>query len=152
MTPGTASSHLPLPRGTPLPASHRCCPVASNDTPYAVDQAKIAPSTAAAATNSLPLSSVRRRPRQPAHPLPKLPPRQIPLDGYRPPAAPRVPSWEAFGRRPSERAPIATTGRHPKPFTNSVVSDPRRVSRKLPFVRRPIRDQTMLARALSPER
>ena len=26
-------------------------------------------------------------------------------------------AWEAFGRRPSERARVATTARHPKPFT-----------------------------------
>jgi hypothetical protein len=38
---------------------------------------------------------------------------------YRPPDGPRVPSWEAFGRRPSERAQIVTTGRHPKPFTRA---------------------------------
>jgi hypothetical protein len=53
-------------------------------------------------------------------PLPvacKPPHRQIPIVVNRQPGGPRVPSWEAFGRRPSERARIATTGRHPKPFT-----------------------------------
>src|SRR5271168_3726711 len=30
---------------------------------------------------------------------------------------PRVPSSEAFGRRPSARLHRSTTGRHPKPFT-----------------------------------
>ena len=37
------------------------------------------------------------------HLQPKPPPRQIPIDGNRPPGGPRVPSWEAFGRRPPER-------------------------------------------------
>ena len=32
---------------------------------------------------------------------------------------PRVPSSEAFGRRPSPRLYRSTTGRHPKPFTKS---------------------------------
>ena len=62
-----------------------------------------------------------RRPHPPTHLQPKSPPRQIPIDGNRPPGGPRVPSWEAFGRRPSERTRIVTTGRHPKPFTASVM-------------------------------
>jgi len=33
---------------------------------------------------------------------------------------PRVPSSEAFGRRPSPRLYKSTTGRHPKPFTKAV--------------------------------
>jgi hypothetical protein len=90
-------------RRTPLPASHRCRLAASNRTPYTVDQAKIALSTAAVAPNSPPQLSIRRRLRRPAHPQRKPPHRQIPIDGTvaRPP---RVPSWEAFGRRPSARA------------------------------------------------
>jgi len=91
-------------RGASLPALHHCRPAGSKATCYTVDHANIAPSAAAAATNRLPRSSVRRRPRQPAHPLPKPSPRQIPINGYRPPNVPRVPSWEAFGRRPSARA------------------------------------------------
>jgi len=47
----------------------------------------------------------------------------------RPHGGPRVPSWEAFGRRPSERAGIATMGRHPKPFTNRAGSPSRRQGR-----------------------
>ena len=93
----------PARRGTSLPASHRYRPTASEGACYAVDQAKITPSTAAAATNSPPRSSIRRRLRRPAHPQPKPPHRQIPIDGKLPPGSPRVPSWEAFGRRPSVR-------------------------------------------------
>ena len=44
----------------------------------------------------------------------KLPPkpahRQISIVGNRQPGDPRVPSWEAFGRRPSEHARITTSG------------------------------------------
>jgi hypothetical protein len=79
MTPVTASLHLALPR---------CCPGLSKATCYIVDHAKIAQPTAAAATNSLPRSSVRRRLRQPTHLRPKPPPSQIPIDGRRPPQRP----------------------------------------------------------------
>jgi len=58
--------------------------------------------------------------RPPTHLQPKPPPRQIPIDGNRPPGGSRVPPWEAFGRRPSERTRIVTTDRHPKPFTDAV--------------------------------
>jgi hypothetical protein len=94
----------PACRGTSFPASHRCRPAISQGTCYIVDQAKIVPSTAAAATNSPPRSSIHRKLRQPAHPLPKPPPRQIPIDGKPFAQPPRVPSWKAFGRRPSARA------------------------------------------------
>src|ERR1700730_1390768 len=73
-------------RGTPLPASHRCRPAASNRTPYPVDQAKIALSTAAVAPNSPPQPSIRRRLRRPAHPQRKPPHRQIAIDGKLSPA------------------------------------------------------------------
>jgi uncharacterized cupin superfamily protein len=73
-------------RGTPLPASHRCRPAASNRTPYPADQAKIALSTAAIAPNSPPQSSIRRRLRRPAHPQRKPPHRQIAIDGKLSPA------------------------------------------------------------------
>jgi integrase len=92
------------PQLLPLPASRRCCPAASNRTPYAVDQAKIALSTAAGAPDSPPQSSIRRRLPRPAHPQRKPPHRQIPIDGKAVARPPRVPSWEAFGRRPSARA------------------------------------------------
>jgi hypothetical protein len=121
-------------RSASLPASHHCRPAGSKRTCYTVDHANIAPSAAAAATNSLPRSSVRRRPRQPAHPLPKPPPRQIPINGNRPPNAPRVPSWETFGRRPSARAdsherPASETLHHSRPSTGSIARSPRVVSR-----------------------
>jgi hypothetical protein len=38
-----------------------------------------------------------------SHPLRKPPPRQMPIDSKPPTQPPRVPSREAFGRRPSER-------------------------------------------------
>jgi hypothetical protein len=83
---------------------HRCCPAVSEATFYTFDQAKIAPSTAAATTILALRSSIRCQLRRPAHPLSKPPPRQIPIDGKRPHGPPRVPSWGAFGRRPSVRA------------------------------------------------
>ena len=91
-------------RGTSLPALHHCRPAASQATPYALNQAKIALSTAAAATVPSSQSSIRRQLRRPAHPLLKPSPGQIPLEGDRLHGGPRVPSWEAFGRRPSARA------------------------------------------------
>ena len=72
--------------------------------PYAVDQAEIALSTAAVAPNSPPRSSIRRRLRRPAHPQRRPPHRQIPIVRQPVTRPPRVPSWEAFGRRPSARA------------------------------------------------
>jgi hypothetical protein len=49
-------------------------------------------------------SSIRRHRLWPAYPLPKPPPRQIPIDRKLSTQPPRVPSWEAFGRRSSSRA------------------------------------------------
>src|SRR5271169_254895 len=91
-------------RGTSPPTLHRCRLAVSQATSYTFDQAKIAPSTAAATTILALRSSIRRQLRRPAHPLPKPPPRQIPINGNRPHGPPRVPSWGAFGRRPSLRA------------------------------------------------
>ena len=90
-------------RRTPLPL-HRCRPAASNRMPCVVDQAEIALSTAAVAPNSPPRSSIRRRLPRPAHPQPRPPHRQIPIVRQPVTRTPRVPSWEAFGRRPSARA------------------------------------------------
>ncbi len=91
MTPITASSHL-SPAGEPC---FRHCIAVAPPPPkarcYTLDQAKAAPSTAAAAPNSPPRSSIRCQRCRPTHPL----------RNHRPP---RVPSWEAFGRRPSARA------------------------------------------------
>jgi hypothetical protein len=63
------------------------------------DQPKITPSTAIVATKSRRQSSVRRQLRRPEQPLPRTPPRQIPIDGTLLTQPPRVPSSEAFGRR-----------------------------------------------------
>jgi len=87
-----------------LPARHRCCPIVSKATRRILGQAKIAPSTIAPATKSLLPSSCCHRPRQSAHRPPKPPHRQIPIVVNRQPGGPPVPSWEAFGRRFSERA------------------------------------------------
>jgi hypothetical protein len=96
-------------RRTRLPALHRCRPAASNRMPYAVDHAEIALSTAAMAPNSPPLSSIRRRLRRPARPQRRPPHRQIPIVPQPVTRPPRVPSWEAFGRRP-QRAQIGHHG------------------------------------------
>ena len=93
----------PACRRTLLPPLHRCRLDASEGTCDAVGHAKIITSTAAATTNSRLGSSIRRHRLWPAYPLPKPPPRQIPIDRRLSTQPPRVPSWEAFGRRPSER-------------------------------------------------
>ena len=90
-------------RETSIPASHHYCPGASKAARDAGDDAKIAPSTAAAATNFLPRSAIRRRLPRPAQPRPKTLPRQISIDARLLTQPPRVPSWEAFGSRPSVR-------------------------------------------------
>ena len=74
MTPDTASSHLPPPRN-PASGVASLLPRRLHDTPDAANQAKIAPSTAAAAPNSPPRSAIRCRLPRPAHPLRKPPPR-----------------------------------------------------------------------------
>ncbi len=111
----------PAHSGTSLPALHRCLSAGSQPTSYIFDQTNIAPSTAAATTIPSSRSSISRQLCRPAHPPPKPPPAQIPIDVSRPPGSPRVPSWRACGRRPSERSQMATTGRYPKPFTLAAV-------------------------------
>ena len=110
MTPVTASAHLP-PAGKPR--FRRCIAVAP-PSPKAhariLDQAKIAPSTITPASKSLLPLSCCHQPRQSAHRPPNPAHRQIPIVVDRQPGGPRVPSWEAFERRPSERPRIATTG------------------------------------------
>jgi hypothetical protein len=112
--------HLIAPRAcreTSLPASQHYCPGASQGARDAGDDAKIAPSTAAAATNFLPRSPIRHRLPRPAQPLRKTPPRQIPIVG-RPPTRPPAGSFLGGFRTPAA-APggSVTTGRHPKPYT-----------------------------------
>ena len=102
-------------RGTTLPALRRCRLTVSKGTRRIVDHAKIAPSTTAPATKSPLPSSSGHRQRQSTRLPPKPPLGQIPID-----ATPRTTARGflpgAFGRRLSERARIAVTGRHPKPY------------------------------------
>ena len=114
------SPHTARRRATPR-ALYRCRPTVSKGTRRIIDHAKIAPSTIAPAPKSLLPSSCCHRPRQSAHLPPEPPHPQIPIVVNRQPGGPRVPSWEAFGRRPSEPARIAATGRHPKPYTIAAV-------------------------------
>ena len=114
--------HLIAPRAcreTSLPASQHYCPGASQGACDALDHAKIAPSTADAATNFLPRSPIRHRLPRPAQPLRKTPPRQIPIVG-RPPTRPPAGSFLGGFRTPAA-APgrSVTTGRHPKPYTTA---------------------------------
>jgi hypothetical protein len=122
-----ARHRLIAPRGcreTSLPASHHCCPSASQGVCDALDHAKITQSTADAATNSRPRSSIRRRQPRPAHLRRKPTPRQIPIDGRPPNQPPRVPSWEAFGSRPSVRLDRSRPAgiRNPSPTETARVS------------------------------
>ena len=114
MTP-TASSHHP-PAGEPCFRRRiAVAPTPPNAPATPLDHAKATPSTATAATNSRPLSSLRRQRPRPAQSPPTPPSHQIPIDTTRPP---RVPSWEAFGRRPSapaDRSPRAGI-RNPSPL------------------------------------
>jgi hypothetical protein len=82
----------PACRRTLLPPLHRCRLDASEGTCDAVDHAKIILSTAAATTNSRLGSSIRRHRLWPAYPLPKPPPRQIPIDRPSNPHRPPVKS------------------------------------------------------------
>ena len=118
--------HLIAPRAcreTSLPASQHYCPRASQGACDDLDHAKIAPSTADAATNFLPRSPIRHRLPRPAQPLRKTPPRQIPIVG-RPPTRPPAGSFLGGFRTPAA-APggSVTTGRHPKPYTYLAVRE-----------------------------
>jgi hypothetical protein len=122
----------PACRRTLLPPLHRCRLDASEGTCDAVDHAKIIASTAAATTNSRLGSSIRRHRLWPAYPLPKPPPRQIPIDRpsnpHRPEAVHPAPAGSFPGgfRTPAliTRGQV-TTGRHPKPFTTPAIDRPR---------------------------
>ena len=70
--------------------------------------------------------------RRPAHRSRRPPGRQIAIDGNRPPRPPRVPSLEAFGRRPSVPADRSPMGRHPKPFTTPAAAAWQVSGRNLP--------------------
>src|SRR6266404_3943070 len=78
------------------------------------------PSVAAAISPRSPAASSSRRSSEnyrPAKPLP----RQIPIAGQLLTALPRVPSSEAFGRRPPTPGRSLAPGRHPKPFPKAAV-------------------------------
>ena len=90
-------------RGTLLPPLHRYCPGDPEAAGNVGHHAKLTLSAIPATTKLLPPSSVRRPQPRPAHPRPKPPPNQIPIDGKPPTQPPRVPSWGAFGRRPQHR-------------------------------------------------
>ena len=102
----------------PLPAPQPHCRVAAKLSRYAARRAEIALSKAL--PRSLrPLQWVSHwLLRRPAHRSRRQPGRQIAIDGHRPQRPPRVPSLEAFGRRPSVPAETPRMGRHPKPFTS----------------------------------
>jgi putative ABC transport system substrate-binding protein len=71
-------------------------------------------------------------------------PAVLPWQRHPPHGGPRVPSWGAFGRRPSERARIAVTGRHPKPYT--FADFPRRQRQCLPLPRSGRRHRALVLR------
>ena len=79
---------------------HRCRPAVSEGSSNILDRYNIAPSTAASTSSPSPRLSTTPQPRRPARPLPEPLTGQIPIDGARPHGGPRVPSWEAFRRRP----------------------------------------------------
>ena len=89
---------------------YRCRPTVSEGSFDTLHRSNIVPSTAASTSSRSPGLSTRPQSRRPAHHLPEPLPGQIPIDGARPHGGPRVPSWEAFRRRPPEPARIATTG------------------------------------------
>jgi hypothetical protein len=93
MTPITPSSTSRLP-ANPASAVASLLPRRLQRHAPCRRSCNIAPSTAAAAPNSRLGSSIRRRRPRPAHPLPKPPPRQIPIDRE---AVRRVPAGSFLG-------------------------------------------------------
>ncbi len=96
------------------------CVMASECRFYAAHHAEIAPSKTAAATLCRLQSSIHHQFPRPARHSRPPPRRQITIDGHRPRRPPRVPSLEAFGRRPP--APVDRPRRagirnpsHPRP-------------------------------------
>src|SRR5262249_31938268 len=102
-----------------LPAPCRCRSNACKCQRYDAERCSITPPSAAAATNPSPGPNIQRQLRRSAQAAPPLPADQIPITGSRLTTGPRVPSSEAFGRRPSAPVHTATAHRHPKPFTKS---------------------------------
>jgi hypothetical protein len=86
-----------------LPVPQPRCPIASERWCYAARPAELTSSKTARATLRRLQSSIHHLLRRSAHHSPAPPRRQIAIDGHRPRRPPRVPSLEAFGRRPSAR-------------------------------------------------
>ena len=106
---------------------HRCRPAVSEGSSNILDRYNIAPSTAASTSSPSPRLSTTPQPRRPARPLPEPLPGQIPIDGARPHGGPRVPSWEAFRRRPPRARANSYDGagiRNPSPNRTSRVAPP----------------------------
>jgi len=86
-----------------LPVPQPRCAMASERWCYAARPAELTSSKAAPATLRRLQSSIHHLLRRSAHHSPTPPRRQIAIDGHCPRRPPRVPSLEAFGRRPSAR-------------------------------------------------
>ena len=84
-----------------LPVPQFRCAIASKCRCYAAHHAEIALSKTAAETLCRLQSSIHHQLPCPAHHSRAPPRRQIAIDGHRPRRPARVPSLEAFGRRPS---------------------------------------------------
>ena len=98
---------LPVPQPRRAMASERWC--------YAARPAQLTPSKTAPATLRRLQPSIHHLLRRSAHHSPAPPRRQIAIDGHRPRRPPRVPSPEAFGRRPSARADRSRRAGIPNP-------------------------------------
>ena len=105
----------------PFPASPPGHPGTCEHWHDNTDQSPIRPSSTTAATT--PLSSPARSSRRSSQNHPPLQPRrrQIPIDGRVLTAFLRVPSSEAFERRPLNPRRSLTLGRHPKPYPIAAV-------------------------------
>jgi hypothetical protein len=111
-----------------LPVPQPRCAMASERWCYAARPAEL--------TSSKTEPSIHHLLSRAAHHSPAPPRRQIAIDAHRPCRPPRVPSLEAFGRRPSARVHRSRRSRHPKPFTKPAVDAGRangRRSRSDPF-------------------
>ena len=86
-----------------LPVPQPRCAMASERWCYGARPAELTSSKTARATLRRSQSSIHHLVRRSAHHSPAPPRRQIAIDGHRPRRPPRVPSLEAFGRRPSAR-------------------------------------------------
>jgi hypothetical protein len=86
-----------------LPVPQPRCAMASQRWCYAARPVELTSSKTAPATLRRLQSSIHHLLRRSAHHSPAPPRPQIAIDGHRPRRPPRVPSLQAFGRRPSAR-------------------------------------------------